>query len=203
MKSKEFNALILDASTDNLYVIVLKKGEIFGGKSCDCLKKHSETIMAETDRVLKESGLTLSDIDAFVCGVGCGSFTGLRVAISTVKGLNAPLGKRLVSVNTLEAAAYNSVGLSDVLMDAGGGRFYHARYMDGRQLVAPRLIGEFQAKQLEAGGSCMLFDKERDLTDNLAGVATYKISHGEFVDDLTPLYLRKCQAEELRDAGKL
>lgn len=97
MKSKEFNALILDASTDNLYVIVLKKGEIFGGKSCDCLKKHSETIMTEIDRVLKESGLMLSDIDAFVCGVGCGSFTGAARCDKHGQGLERAAWKKTCS----------------------------------------------------------------------------------------------------------
>lgn len=96
MKSKEFNALIIDASTDNLYVMLLSQSEVLGGKSCDSIKKHSETVMTEIDRVLKLGGLKLGDVDVFVCGVGCGSFTGLRVAISTVKGLNAPLGKNLL-----------------------------------------------------------------------------------------------------------
>lgn len=122
MKSKEFNALIIDASTDNLYVMLLSQGEVLGGKSCDSIKKHSETVMTEIDRVLKLGGLKLRDVDVFVCGVGCGSFTGLRVAISTVKGLNAPLGKKLVAVNTLETLAYNRAGTTDAVMDAGGGQ---------------------------------------------------------------------------------
>ena len=203
MKSKEFNALIIDASTDNLYVMLLSQGEVLGGKSCDSIKKHSETVMTEIDRVLKLGGLKHSDVDVFICGVGCGSFTGLRVAISTVKGLNAPLGKKLVAVNTLETLAYNRAGTTDAVMDAGGGRFYHARYVDGKQTVAPRLISAAQAEELGADGSCVFFDKERDLSDKLAGLGRDKILKGEFSDDLTPLYLRRCQAEELLDAGKL
>ena len=82
-------------------------------------------------------------------------------------------------------------------MDAGGGRFYHARYVDGKQTVAPRLISAAQAEELGADGSCVFFDKERDLSDKLAGLGRDKILKGEFSDDLTPLYLRRCQAEEL------
>ena len=62
MKSKEFNALIIDASTDNLYVMLLSQGEVLGGKSCDSIKKHSETVMTEIDRVLKLGGLKLGDV---------------------------------------------------------------------------------------------------------------------------------------------
>ena len=65
MKSKEFNALIIDASTDNLYVMLLSQGKVLGGKSCDSIKKHSETVMTEIDRVLKLGGLKLSDVDVF------------------------------------------------------------------------------------------------------------------------------------------
>ena len=60
-----------------------------------------------------------------------------------------------------------------------------------------------QAEELGADGSCVFFDKERDLSDKLAGLGRDKILKGEFSDDLTPLYLRRCQAEELLDAGKL
>ena len=51
MKSKEFNALIIDASADNLYVMLLSQGKVLGGKSCESIKKHSETVMTEIDRV--------------------------------------------------------------------------------------------------------------------------------------------------------
>lgn len=202
MKSKEYNVLIIDASTDNLYVIVSKKGNIFGGKTCDCLKKHSQSILVETDRVLKESSLSVDDIDVFACGIGCGSFTGLRVAISTVKGLNARLNKKMAEINTLQTIAFDRTGLVDAVMDAGGGRFYHAKFCDGRQVEEPRVILEVQLQEMEKG-SCVYFDKEMDLTKNLVGLTFEKIEKGDFVGDLTPLYLRKCQAEELRDMGKL
>lgn len=57
MKSKEFNALIIDASADNLYVMLLSQGKVLGGKKRDSIKKHSETVMTEIDRVLKLGGL--------------------------------------------------------------------------------------------------------------------------------------------------
>lgn len=68
---------------------------------------HSERIMTEIDHLLQRSGLTIGDIDVFGIAAGPGSFTGLRVGLSTVKGLVYATGKKLVSVPTLEAFAWN------------------------------------------------------------------------------------------------
>lgn len=44
MKSKEFNALIIDASADNLYVMLLSQGKVLGGKSCDSIKNTAKPL---------------------------------------------------------------------------------------------------------------------------------------------------------------
>ncbi len=68
---------------------------------------HSGRIMAEIDTALKGSGLTIDVIDVFGIAAGPGSFTGLRVGLSTVKGLSYATGKKVVTVSTLEAFAWN------------------------------------------------------------------------------------------------
>ncbi len=68
---------------------------------------HSERLMPEIDHMLKRSNLNMYDIDVFAISIGPGSFTGLRVGLSAVKGLVYATGKKLVSVSTLEAFAWN------------------------------------------------------------------------------------------------
>lgn len=68
---------------------------------------HSERLMTAVDHVLKQSGLDISDMDAFAVAIGPGSFTGLRIGLSTVKGFSYATGKPIVSVPTLEAFAWN------------------------------------------------------------------------------------------------
>jgi len=68
---------------------------------------HSERLMTGVEHILRQSGLTISDIDCFALSIGPGSFTGLRIGLSTVKGLSYATGKPVVSVPTLEALAYN------------------------------------------------------------------------------------------------
>lgn len=68
---------------------------------------HSERLMTAIDYVLKQAGLTVSDIDVFAVAIGPGSFTGLRIGLSTVKGFSYSTGKPIVSVPTLESLAWN------------------------------------------------------------------------------------------------
>jgi len=68
---------------------------------------HSERLMTGIDHILKQAGLKLADIDVFAIASGPGSFTGLRIGLSTVKGFSYATGKPIVSVPTLEALAWN------------------------------------------------------------------------------------------------
>lgn len=68
---------------------------------------HSERLMSEIDRTLRLSGLGINDIDVFAASSGPGSFTGLRIGLSTLKGLSYATGKPVVAVPTLEALAWN------------------------------------------------------------------------------------------------
>ena len=68
---------------------------------------HSERLMTVIDYVLMQSEVGLGDIDAFAVAIGPGSFTGLRIGLSTAKGLAYATGKPIVTVPTLEAFAWN------------------------------------------------------------------------------------------------
>ena len=68
---------------------------------------HSERIVAEMHGALGSAGLGIEDIDVFALSIGPGSFTGLRVGLSTIKGLAYATGRRVVAVPTLEALAWN------------------------------------------------------------------------------------------------
>ena len=90
---------------------------------------HSERLMTVIDRVLRQSELVLNDIDAFAVAIGPGSFTGLRIGLSTAKGLSYATGKPIVTVPTLEAFAWNftySCWPVCLMLDARKGEVYSA-----------------------------------------------------------------------------
>jgi len=68
---------------------------------------YSERLMTSIDYALQQSGYKVSDMDCFAVAIGPGSFTGLRIGLSTVKGFSYATGKPIVSVPTLEALAHN------------------------------------------------------------------------------------------------
>jgi tRNA threonylcarbamoyladenosine biosynthesis protein TsaB len=90
---------------------------------------HSERLMATIDEQLRQSDMVLGDIDVFAVASGPGSFTGLRIGLSTAKGLCYATGKPLVMVPTLEAFA-RSFPFSKhpvcVMLDARRGEVYAA-----------------------------------------------------------------------------
>lgn len=94
-------------------------------------KTHSEKIMPMIDSVLRESETEIEEIDVFAVSNGPGSFTGLRIGVSTVKALAHAMNKPVVGVGTLEALAYNifdADGLVSPIMDARRGQVYNAVY---------------------------------------------------------------------------
>lgn len=112
---------------------------------------HSERLMTEINHALSHSGISIQDIDVFGLASGPGSFTGLRIALSTIKGFCYSTGKPVVSVPTLEAHAWNfpfSPIPVCIMLDARKKEVYAAvfRWEDNRFV---RVIGETSVRPAE------------------------------------------------------
>ncbi len=99
--------LAIETSTMLGGIAVMEDDTLIAESRMNVKATHSERIMADIDNALKRSGFTIDDIDVFGIASGPGSFTGLRVGLSTLKGLSYATGKKVVSVSTLEAFAWN------------------------------------------------------------------------------------------------
>ena len=92
---------------------------------------HSTTLMPMAEDLLKNCGVALKDVDCLAVAVGPGSFTGLRIGISTVKGLAWGAEKPCVGVSTLEAMAWPLAHMDGILccaMDARRKQVYNALF---------------------------------------------------------------------------
>ena len=102
---------------------------------------HSTTVVPAIEFVLRSLGLELTAVDGFGVAVGPGSFTGIRVGISTVQGLALSGRRRCVGVTTLDALAAKIAGEAACLVsviDAFRGDVYGAVYdRDGRPTAEP------------------------------------------------------------------
>ncbi len=116
---------------------------------------HSCTLLPMVNQLLQSCRLSFSDIDALAVTCGPGSFTGLRIGLSTVKGIGQATGKKCYPVSTLEALAYNFRGVYQGVvccaMDARCNQVYHALFeIKGRvvnRLCEDRPIGLNQLKE--------------------------------------------------------
>lgn len=104
---------------------------LIGEVRIDVKVAHSERLMPSVQWLLKMSGLSINDIDAFGLSIGPGSFTGLRIGLSTAKGLAFSTGKPLVPVRTLDAFARTLVHCSYPIcpmLDARKNQIYAGLY---------------------------------------------------------------------------
>lgn len=101
---------------------------------------HSTTLMPMAEDLLRNSGVKLDDVDVLAVAVGPGSFTGLRIGISTVKGLAWGAQKPCIGVSTLEAMAWNLAHMDGATiccaMDARRKQVYNALFhAEGGRLI--------------------------------------------------------------------
>ena len=131
--------LAVDTSTRTGSVALLEDDTMVAELQVSSAETHAKRLMAVIDATLDLAGLGLEAVDAFAVTVGPGSFTGLRIGISAVKGLAFATGKPVTGVSTLEALAYQfpwSPGLVCPLLDARKDEVYTALYRcGGRETV--------------------------------------------------------------------
>lgn len=97
----------VDTSTTSGSAALLEDGYIVGEINLDVEKTHSERLLPSIHQLLESAGISTKDIDGFAVTIGPGSFTGLKVGLSTVKGLAWAYNKPVVGVSTLSALAHN------------------------------------------------------------------------------------------------
>ena len=102
--------LAIDTSTAAASAALIENGNLCCEYILNDGKKHSEKLINLIDMVIKSCGLEVNDIDAFACSTGPGSFTGLRVGASAIKGIAQALNKPIIGIPTLDGLAYNLWG---------------------------------------------------------------------------------------------
>lgn len=123
---------------------------------------HSKHLLTAIDRVLETSGLDISQVDGFAVAKGPGSFTGLRIGISTVKGLAAATGKPVAGVSSLKALACG-VPVCDeqicAMIDARKNEVYSSffRYVDNRIIRLTKEVAVSADELAERLGETTLF----------------------------------------------
>jgi len=101
--------LAIDTSTQNLSLAISDDDKVLRYQNGKLRRPLSSSIISGIRAILKRAGITLKAIDGFAVGLGPGSFTSLRVGLSTVKGLAFALQKPVVGISSLDILAMNVV----------------------------------------------------------------------------------------------
>ncbi|MBQ7692253.1 MAG: tRNA (adenosine(37)-N6)-threonylcarbamoyltransferase complex dimerization subunit type 1 TsaB [Oscillospiraceae bacterium] len=191
---------------------------------------HSRTLLPMGEDMLKNAELTLSDVDLLAVAHGPGSFTGVRIGVSMVKGLAWASDKACVGVSTLEAMAWHGLsagGLICPVMDARRSQVYNAlfrmedgrpvRLTEDRPLALAELAEELRALNERAflvgdgaeltqraltewGIPCVLAPENLRMQSAWGVAMAAQDKTPGNADTLLPVYLRLSQAERERQA---
>ena len=99
------NILLIETATQICSVVLASEGKVVAHRESDTPNAHSTCLSVFIDEVLKESHLTPRELGAVCVSAGPGSYTGLRIGVSTAKGFCYALGIPLLSVPTLLSMA--------------------------------------------------------------------------------------------------
>lgn len=97
--------LFIDTSEKNALVALVENRKVLSAKNDNGEKTHATNLIPLVDKVLKDAGLSINDIDLFGVANGPGSYTGLRIAIATAEALAFGNDKLIVTINTLDYIA--------------------------------------------------------------------------------------------------
>ena len=177
----------IDSSTEIAAIALMDDDKIIAEINLSLYRKHSERLLPNIAHLFEELDYTIQDVDGIAVTIGPGSFTGLRIALSTVKGFAQALNIPVVGLSTLEVIAYNYrevEGLLVPILDARRERVYTAlfdNYID---------VNDFKKKRLWQDKTLSLKDLITELKNEVSndkkcyflgnGVYSYK----EFIENI-------------------
>lgn len=220
--------LAFESSAKAASVALVRDGALISQyMQCSALT-HSRTLLPMAEDLLKNAEMTLADVELFAVAHGPGSFTGIRIGVSAVKGLAWAADKPCVGVSTLEAIAWHGLmygGRVCCVMDARRNQVYNAifdvqsgrvqRMTEDRAISLDELAQEVRALDEEVlliGDGAALTKRYFDeqgvrcvcAPDNLVWQDAWGVAMAAAdkpagnADTLLPVYLRLSQAERER-----
>jgi tRNA threonylcarbamoyladenosine biosynthesis protein TsaB len=212
------NALAIDTSTEVL-ALAACRGDSWASLGVRRGLQHSPSLLPLADILLRELGMAAADLEALVCSLGPGSFTGIRIGLSTALGIAEGRHIPVVGVSTLDAAAWSwreRDGDVVPVVDARKGKIYAALYSAGERRGDYRDISPAElADLLGAARDPLLVGPDAPRIATLIGGMGRTVPSTDTFDPrsllrlgiltlerdgapttaLRPLYLRKSEAE--------
>ena len=160
------NRLVINTATDELFIVLSKDNELFS-VSINSKMHHNETMLTEIDLLLKANNLKIKDIDEFGVVIGPGSFTGIRVGISTIKAFRDALNVKAKGINCLEYLYVCSVirnpEIETVAMAGSKDSYFVAKLIHGELYVYDRNLTLNELIEVAGDRPIGMFKKDENL----------------------------------------
>ena len=222
--------LVADTSSSVCSVGVFEDNVLINKNELDNGKTNSENFMTLVEKTWNEAKLKLDDIEYLAVVVGPGSFTGIRIGVASCKAMAEIKGLKVVPVYSLDSVAANEVENGNVIcsmIDARNNQVYCGIYdnkinkleeymaddIENVLLVLNKyddivfvgdgaVLHEDMIREKMVGKKIVFSSNNKQNAESLGIIAYKKIKNGEFTDpdSVVPVYLRKSQAERLKDA---
>jgi tRNA threonylcarbamoyladenosine biosynthesis protein TsaB len=190
--------LALDTTSERGSLAVARDGQLLGEVEVSAPDGFGHILFAEIGMLLQRHSLVLRDIDCFAAASGPGSFTGVRVGLTAVKGLAHAMNRKVVAVSNLQAVAWFGKGaLRAVWVDARRNEIYGAVYDAKLNLVQEERVGPLATWQAELPVGAEEITQTQPLARAIAAIAWEKFSKGEAKDpaEIDANYVRRSDAE--------
>lgn len=217
--------LAVDTSSAICSVALLDNDNLIDEINLDNGRTHSENLMPIVDEIIKRNNMDVKDIEFISCVVGPGSFTGIRIGVSSIKAIAEVLNVKLAQVTSLETLAANVENAETIvsLIDARNNQVYCGIFDKDYNLKEEALadsidevinhIKKYQGIVFTGNGAelhkelllnnienARFADVNIQLAKNVGkiGYKKYLENNVENADTIIPIYLRKSQAERLK-----
>lgn len=178
--------LLIDTTFDEMIVAYFDcDKEVVKEISLDKVN-HQKKLLSTIDEIIKEIKIDINQLECVCVVVGPGSFTGIRIGISTGLGLTFGTKMKRVEINAFEVIGHQFTGKVEI--EAGRGNRYLADINDGEVINIDFIEGIKSKTKYKERGDVVY-------SENLLKVAKAKIAKKEFCSNFIPLYVRKSQAE--------
>lgn len=189
--------LLLDSSNMYLSVGLAKDGKVVDSIFYNAWQRQSEVMVAEIDNILKRNNIDKKDLDAIVVGIGPGSYTGVRIAVTIAKTIAYALNIKIYAKSSLSLLAINNEP-TICLFNARSGRSYFAVYQGKNKIEDDTIITNEEVLDYVArhpnykiSGDTTQIGKQSEQFNFIKNLANF--DENELVENiflLNPIYLK-------------
>ncbi|MGA3186486.1 MAG: tRNA (adenosine(37)-N6)-threonylcarbamoyltransferase complex dimerization subunit type 1 TsaB [Bryobacteraceae bacterium] len=197
--------LSIDTTSERGSIAIVDHERVIEEVALHSTDGFAQVLFGAIEKMLARHGLRIADIDAFASASGPGTFTGVRVGLTAVKGLAEATSRKVVAVSNLKAMAYfGTCGLRAPWIDARRGEIYAAVYNAALELIQDEVVMKQDAWLASLPAEVEILSDSRLLAGAIGTIAAREFAAGRALDPalIDANYVRRSDAEmQWKDGG--